>query len=192
VNLVLLGLTLGALTIAAGAFLIWKGKLNILNPIRAFAVLCVAVISGFVMYMRYWQIEVLASPDWCNRAMKAEQLAASSRLDAALACVGLQGTQIKAIATNSYIDGGTIAFCLLTLIVIVIAGGRLNFSASKTGVSANIGKDDDDQAIAAAGAAQAAEAAKDEAKAIAGGAHVAGTPEAKPAGKFTPPPNEEL
>lgn len=179
-NIVLLGLLLGALTIAAGALLIWKGKLQILNPIRAFAVLCVAVISGFVMYMRYWQIEVLASPDWCNRAMKAEQLAEKSRLDAALACVGLQGTQIKAIANNSYIDGGTIAFCLLTLIVIVIAGGKLNFSVSKTGASAAIGKDDDEeQAAAAAGAAQAAEAAKDEAKAIAAGAPV-GAPQPNP------------
>jgi hypothetical protein len=31
--------------------------------------------------------------------------------------------------------------CLLVLIVIVIAGGKLNFSASKSGVGASIGKE---------------------------------------------------
>lgn len=114
------------------------------QPVRAFALICVAVISAFIMYMRYWQLEVLSSPDWCNRAMKAEQLDAGSRLDAALACVGLQAVQIKSIATNSYIDGGTIALCLLALMVIVVAGGHLSV-ASKLG-SVNIGKDKVDAA----------------------------------------------
>ncbi len=130
----------------------------IANPIRGFAVLCVAVISTFVMYMRYRQLEVLFSPDWCNRAMKAEQIQEGSRLDAALACVGLQTIQIKAIASNSYIDGGTIALCLLTLIVIVIAGGKLAFSASKSGVNANIGKDVEEAADHVVEGAQAAAA----------------------------------
>lgn len=109
------------------------------QPVRFFALICVAVISAFIMYMRYWQLEVLTSPDWCNRAMKAEQLDVGSRLDAARACVGLQQIQIEAIATNSYIDGGTIALCLLALMVIVVAGGHLSV-ASKLG-SVNIGKD---------------------------------------------------
>lgn len=109
------------------------------QPVRFFALICVAVTSAFVMYMRYWQLQTLSSPDWCNRAMKAEQIQDSSRLDAALACVGLQKVQIEAIATNSFIDGGTIALCLLALMVIVVAGGHLSV-ASKLG-SVNIGRD---------------------------------------------------
>lgn len=114
------------------------------QPVRTFALICVAVTSAFVMYMRYWQLSILSSPDWCNRAMKAEQLDASSRLDAALACVGMQTIQIKSIATNSFIDGGTIALCLLALMVIVVAGGHLSV-ATKLG-SVNVGRDKVDAA----------------------------------------------
>lgn len=109
------------------------------QPVRTFALICVAVTSAFVMYVRYWELSILSSPDWCNRAMKAEQLDSGSRLDAALACVGLQKVQIEAIASNSYIDGGTIALCLLALMVIVVAGGHLSV-ATKLG-SVNVGRD---------------------------------------------------
>jgi hypothetical protein len=129
------------------------------QPVRAFALLCVAVTSTFVMWMRWQQFMVLSSPDWCNRAVKAEQLQPESRLDAALACVGLQQVQIKAIATNSYIDGGTIALCLLALMVIVVAGGHLNFT-SPLG-SANMGG-------AAKAADEVADAAVDKAEEIKG------------------------
>lgn len=115
------------------------------QPVRTFALVCVAVTSAFVMYVRYWELEILSSPDWCNRAMKAEQLAEGSRLDAALACVGLQTIQIKAIANNSYIDGGTIALCLLALMVIVVAGGHLSV-ATKLG-SVNVGRDKVEEAV---------------------------------------------
>lgn len=130
------------------------------QPVRTFALVCVAITSAFVMYMRYWQLSILSSPDWCNRAMKAEQLDASSRLDAALACVGLQTIQIKSIATNSFIDGGTIALCLLALMVIVVAGGHLSV-ASKLG-SVNIGKDPVGEAaqVVADGAQEAANEVK--------------------------------
>lgn len=133
------------------------------QPVRTFALVCVAITSAFVMYMRYWQLSILSSPDWCNRAMKAEQLDAGSRLDAALACVGMQTIQIKSIATNSYIDGGTIALCLLALMVIVVAGGHLSV-ASKLG-SVNIGKDPVGQAAQAV--ADEAQGAADEIKATA-------------------------
>jgi hypothetical protein len=73
--------------------------------------------------------------------------------------------QLKALATNSFIFGGVIALCLLTLIVIVIAGGRLQFSASKTGVSGNMSSAED--AAAATAAAQTAGAAVTEAGKIA-------------------------
>jgi hypothetical protein len=128
------------------------------QPVRAFALLCVAVTSAFVMWMRWEQFQVLSSPDWCNRAVKAEQLQPESRLDAALACVGLQQVQIKAIANNSYIDGGTIALCLLTLMVIVVAGGHLSFTAPG-GIGANMGG-------AAKAADEVADAAVDKAEEI--------------------------
>jgi hypothetical protein len=109
------------------------------QPVRFFALVCVAVTSAFVMYMRYAELQVLASPDWCNRILKADQIAPASRMDAALACVGLQRVQLEAYATNSFIDGGTIALCLLALMVIVVAGGHLNFTAPG-GIGASMGQ----------------------------------------------------
>ena len=117
------------------------------DPIRVFAVICVAVTSAFVMVMSYRLIQTLSSPGWCRNALGAEK---SSSADGTIkgldACVGLFTIQIKALATNSFIFGGVIALCLLTLIVIVIAGGYVSFSFSKAGGSANIGKTAADKA----------------------------------------------
>jgi hypothetical protein len=114
------------------------------NPIRGFAVLCVAVIAAYVMWMGYTINDVLAGPLWCARAIGADKADANSRVDAAGSCVGLLTVQLKSLATNSHILFGVVALCLLTLIVIVIAGGEVKFSASKTGVSGAIGRDVDD------------------------------------------------
>lgn len=195
-NLILLGLVLGSLTIAVGAFLIWRGKLKILNPIRAFAVLVVAIVTGYVMVVGWRLIDILSSPDWCARALGAEKASPGRTLDGLKACINLMGDQIDALAIDSHISQGVVAMCLLTLIVIVIAGGRLNLDISKTGAKASIGKEEA-QAIAAAGAEQAAEAAKDEAKDIASGAAPVGRPEGMPEArpplgpKTKPPPGEE-
>jgi lysozyme len=59
-------------------------------------------------------------------------------------CVSLLTIQLKSLSTNSHILFAVVALCLLTLIVIVIAGGEVKFSASKTGVSGAIGRDVDD------------------------------------------------
>lgn len=117
-----------------------RGLLSFIKnqPVRAFALLCVAVTTVFVMVMRLKAFEMLASPDWCNRTLKAEQLAEGSRLDAALACVGIQKSQLSAIANGYYIDGGVVALCLLALMVIVVAGGHLSFTAPG-GIGANVG-----------------------------------------------------
>jgi hypothetical protein len=122
------------------------------QPVRFFALVCVAILSAFVMVMRYRELQVLASPDWCNRVLKADQIAPASRMDAALACVGMQKLQIEAYATNSFIDGGTIALCLVALMVIVVASGHLSF-ASKLG-SINVGRDKVDPAQFVADEAQ--------------------------------------
>jgi hypothetical protein len=114
------------------------------NPIRGFAVLCVAITSGYVMWMGYRINEVLAGPLWCARAIGADKADANSHVDAANSCVSLQTIQLKSLSTNSHILFAVVALCLLTLIVIVIAGGEVKFSASKTGVSGAIGRDVDD------------------------------------------------
>jgi hypothetical protein len=115
---------------------------HVANPIRMFAVLCVAVTSAFVMYMSYKVVQTLSGPGWCRTALGAEKVSSTDGTIKGLdACVGLLTIQLKSLANNSYIFGGVIALCLLTLIVIVIAGGKLSFAATATGVNANIGKD---------------------------------------------------
>jgi hypothetical protein len=110
------------------------------NPIRAFAVLCVAITTVFVMVMSYRLIQILASPEWCGKALQAERIS-SQNFGGLTACVDLLKIQLKALATNSFIFGGVIALCLLTLIVIVIAGGKISVDASMEGVKADISRE---------------------------------------------------
>jgi hypothetical protein len=110
------------------------------NPIRAFAVVCVAVTSVFVMVMSFRLLKTLSGADWCRTAIGADKADANSKIDAAQSCVGLLTIQLNSLATNSYIFGGVIALCLLTLIVIVIAGGKLDLKV-KDIVEANMSRD---------------------------------------------------
>jgi hypothetical protein len=112
------------------------------NPIRMFAVLCVAVTSIFVMWMSYKLVLILSSPEWCGKALQAERIS-NQNFGGLTACTDLLKIQLKALATNSFVFGGVIALCLLTLIVIVIAGGKLSLDASATGVKADIGSEAD-------------------------------------------------
>lgn len=128
---------------------------HVQNPIRLFAVVCVAVTSAFVMYMSYQLLQTLSGPGWCRTALGAEKASSSDGTIKGLdACVGLLTIQLKSLANNSYIFGGVIALCLLTLIVIVIAGGRLSFKGGPTGVETDI----------SGGAPQAAQAVADSAQ----------------------------
>lgn len=153
------------------------------HPIRTFALICVAATSIFLAYMAERLIGALSSPGWCNRALKADEIATDSTFDPLKACVGLLTIQLKALAINSHIVLGVFAMCLLVLIVIVIAGGKLSLAASKTGLSANMGREDVDEAVANAvdQTAQAAETKAEEIKT-----------DAKSETKFTPPPGEQL
>jgi hypothetical protein len=103
------------------------------NPIRAFAVACVAATSAYVMWMGYRLNEVLAGPSWCSTAIGADRATENSKIDVATSCVGLLTIQLKSIAMNSHILFGVVALCLLVLIVIVIAGAKLDIHASKEG-----------------------------------------------------------
>lgn len=129
--------------------------MRVSNPIRLFAVICVAVTSTFVMWMSFRLLNVLSGPDWCRTAIGADKAAANSHVDAAASCVGLLTIQLKSLADNSYIYGGVTALCLLTLIVIVIAGAKLDLKANRDGVEANMSRDAPAAAQTVATAAQA-------------------------------------
>ena len=117
-------------------FTITRGK------VVAFALLCVAVTTGFIIYMQVALTEILAAPDWCARAINAEKLAVTRSTSAIESCVSLLDKQVGSLALNSHIFAGIIALSLLVLIVIVVAGARLDLEASKEGVKAKMGRDD--------------------------------------------------
>lgn len=112
------------------------------RAVMIFALVVTAITSAFVMWMRWLETEILAAPDWCARAINAEKLSETRTASSFETCKDLLLAQIKAVSTNSHIDAGVIALCLLVLMVIVIAQGKVSFTASKTGVSGNIGKDE--------------------------------------------------
>lgn len=149
---------------------------HIQNPIRGFAVLVAGIVSVYVMWMGWRLVEILSAPDWCARAINAEKLANSRAATSVELCRDLLLKQIGSLATNSHIYAAVIALCLLTLIVIVIAGGKLSVSASKSGLNANIGKDDVEQA--AQHVADEAQVAANEVKTTAAPSPNAGLPDA--------------
>jgi hypothetical protein len=144
------------------------------SPVRFFALICVAATSFVLAYMATVLIDTLSSPDWCSKALQAERLS-TERGGGLTSCVDLLTIQLKALAVNSHIVLGVFALCLLVLIVIVIAGGKLSFAASKDGVTGNIGKD----------AIEAAE------HVVAGAEEAAAEVKQAPT-KFTAPPGEQL
>ena len=130
------------------------------HPIRAFALLCVAVTSAFLGFMAWRLVETLSSPEWCSKALQAERIS-TEKAGGLTSCVDLLTIQLKALAVNSHIVLGVFALCLLVLIVIVIAGGKLGgrFGEAELQISRDAGDAAD----------QVAEAAADEAQAIKGG-----------------------
>lgn len=133
------------------------------HPVRAFAVVCVAVIAAFIGWMAYRVNETLAGPGWCRTALGAEKASPTDGTIKGLdACVGLMTVQLKSLATNSHILFGSLALCLVTLIVVVIAGARL--AGKFKDAELNLGRD------APAAAQATADAAQEKADVIAEGA----------------------
>jgi hypothetical protein len=95
------------------------------RPIRAFALLCVAVTSGFFGYLAYWLITILSSPDWCSKAVQADRITPGTTFVGLVACMDLLKMQVAALAKTLLIVIGTFALCLGVLMVIVVAGARL-------------------------------------------------------------------
>ncbi len=136
------------------------------NTIRTFALVCVAITTIFVIAMSVWSTTLLSTQDWCVRAIGASQ--AAERPEAAISgCFALLKQQVAAIAWNSHIHSFVVGFCLLVLIVIVIAGGKVSFSGSKDGVSGFIGQSGDDPPPAVVAAERVVEAAASEADQVA-------------------------
>jgi hypothetical protein len=113
------------------------------NGVRLFAVVCVAAIAAYLMWMGYRLNETLSGPGWCRTALGAEKASSSDGTIKGLdACVGLLTIQLKSLATNSHILFGVVAMCLLVLVTVVLAQARLDLKASATGIEANIGEGD--------------------------------------------------
>lgn len=112
------------------------------NTIRTFALICVAITSLFIIGMCVWLTTILSAPEWCGRALGAERASPGTTLEGLKACIELMGYQVSALAWNSHIYAATIALCLIALMLIVVAGGRISFSASKAGVTGDISRDD--------------------------------------------------
>ena len=127
------------------------------NAIRTWALLAVVVTSAALIYFGWRLIALLSEPTWCNRAIGAVERADGRPESAVAGCFALLTQQVDALALNSHLVIGTLALCLLVLVVIVLAGGRLSFKASRDGVEGDIGKGPAE--AAASGAKQAAEAA---------------------------------
>ena len=116
------------------------------SSIRTWALVSVAVTSAFLMWIAWWLITTIASPDWCNRALGAQIVAdranGSVRPEYAVGgCFSLLKQQVEALALNSHIAIAILALCLLSLVVIVLAGGRLSFKASRDGIEGNMERD---------------------------------------------------
>lgn len=132
--------------------------MTFLHSIRTWALIAVVVTSAALIVFAYRLIGWLAAPDWCGRAIAAGR--EGERPESAITgCFGLMTRQVEALALNSHLAIGVIGLALLVLVVIVLAGGKLSFTASRTGVSADIGRD---AAEAARETANAAEAKADE------------------------------
>jgi hypothetical protein len=128
------------------------------NLVRAFAVLCVAATSVYIMWMAYRVNETLSGPGWCRTALGAEKASSSDGTIKGLdACVGLLTVQLRSLATNSHILFGVIALCLAVLVVIVLADGHVGLKVNKDGGDVDIGK----APVAAQAVADSAQATAD-------------------------------
>jgi hypothetical protein len=94
------------------------------NPIRAFALICVAATSGFLGYVNLKLIDLLSSPEWCSKAIQAERITPGNTFQGLTGCIDILKIQLNALAKVLLINSGTFAICLGVLVIIVVAGAR--------------------------------------------------------------------
>jgi hypothetical protein len=137
-----------------------KARLD--NPIRVFALTCVAATSGFFAYLAIHLIGILQSPDWCSRAIQADRITPGTTFVGLTGCMELLKMQVGALAKALLIVIGTFALCLGVLMVIVVAGARL--AGKLFGNEVDVSRQDTAPAVAQAVASSAqvtADAIKD-------------------------------
>lgn len=112
--------------------------------VRGFALICVAVASAYVMWLGNKVNDTLSGPGWCATALGAGKASAGNAPVKGLeACVGLLTIQLRSLSISSHILLGTVALCLVVLIVIVVAGAKFSGKVSDTGAEIDLGKDGD-------------------------------------------------
>lgn len=111
------------------------------NLIRAFALACVAVTSAYLIWFSWSLVGIISAPTWCNRAMGAAEDVARPEF-AVSGCYKLLNKQVDSLSLALLISIGILALCLLVLNVIVLAGGKLSFTANKSGVSTAIAREE--------------------------------------------------
>lgn len=125
--------------------------LRLVNPIRAFALVCVAATSAFFAYLAYWLISILSSPEWCAKAVQAERITPGNTFAGLLGCIDILKMQVGSLAQALLIVIGTFALCLGVLVVIVIAGAKL--AGKILGNEVNVSRDVEEAADEVADAA---------------------------------------
>ncbi len=108
------------------------------SAIRTWALVAVAVTSAALVTLSFWLVWILSAQSWCTQVLGAAKYADGPPEFAVGGCYKMMMAQIQALSLNSHIAIGIIGLCLLVLVVIVMAGGTLQFTASRNGVSAGI------------------------------------------------------
>lgn len=113
---------------------------------RKWSVVLVGATSVFLMGLLLWQTMILSQGQWCNRALAAEKLTpdydhltgGDIKIDAMTACISLLTKQVNFIGWAHLIAVGVIALSLGVLVVIVLAGARIELEASKSGLKTKV------------------------------------------------------
>ena len=128
--------------------------------IRGFALVCVAITSGFVIGMSVFLVRLLGGTDWCGKVVGSAKYAEGRPDFAIKGCVEVMRDQIAALANNLLIYSAVTGLCLLVLMVVVVAEAHLRGKAGRDGLDFDISaKGDHPPATPAEGAAAATDAA---------------------------------
>lgn len=134
------------------------------NTIRTFALVCVAASSAYVIGMGVWLTWLIGMTDWCAKVVGSAKYAEGRPDFAIKGCVEVMRDQIAGLSNSLLIYAGVIGLCLLVLMVIVVAGGRVSFKGNRDGVEGTIAPAGDPMAAGAQAAAGAAQQVADELK----------------------------
>lgn len=134
------------------------------NTIRTFALVCVAASSAYVIGMGVWLTWLIGMTDWCAKVVGSAKYAEGRPDYAIKGCVEVMRDQIAGLSNSLLIYAGVIGLCLLVLMVIVVAGGRVSFKGNRDGVEGTIAPAGDPMAAGAQAATDAAQHVADELK----------------------------